>query len=95
MSNYHNLQLKSLLHLGQNVITFRTLLHLGQNVIKFRTLLHLGSFITFRPSTTCCCDLMAVPEYTLNRFRSSSGQRRYRLNIAKKIRFFFPFLARP
>ena len=39
-----------LLHLGQNVITFRTLLHLGQNVITFRTLLHLGSFITFRPS---------------------------------------------
>ena len=28
------------------------LLHLGQNVITFRTLLHLGSFITFRPSTT-------------------------------------------
>ena len=27
------------------------LLHLGQNVITFRTLLHLGSFITFRPST--------------------------------------------
>ena len=52
LSNYCNLQLKSLLHLGQNVITFRTLLHLGQNVITFRTLLHLGSFITFRPSTT-------------------------------------------
>ena len=45
------MQLKSLLHLGQNVITFRTLLHLGQNVITFRTLLHVGSFITFRPST--------------------------------------------
>ena len=40
-----------LLHLGQNVITFRTLLHLGQNVITFRTLLHLGPFITFRPCT--------------------------------------------
>ena len=40
-----------LLHLGQNVITFRTLLHLGQNVITFRTLLHLGLFTTFRPST--------------------------------------------
>ena len=39
------LQLKSLLHLGQNVITFRTLLHLGQNVITFRFSLHLGSFI--------------------------------------------------
>ena len=26
------------------------LLHLGQNVITFRTLLHLGLFITFRPS---------------------------------------------
>ena len=50
-SNYCNWQLKSLLHLGQIVITFRTLLHLGQNVIIFRTLLHLGSFITFRPST--------------------------------------------
>ena len=41
-SNYCNWQLKSLLHLGQIVITFRTLLHLGQNVITFRTLLHLG-----------------------------------------------------
>ena len=50
-SNYCNWQLKSLLHLGQIVITFRTLLHLGQNVITFRTLLHLGPFITFRPST--------------------------------------------
>ena len=50
-SNYCNWQLKSLLHLGQIVITFRTLLHLGQNVITFRNLLHLGSFITFRPST--------------------------------------------
>ena len=38
-SNYGNLQLHRLLHLGQNVITFRTLLH-------------LGSYITFRPSTT-------------------------------------------
>ena len=28
-SNYCNWQLKSLLHLGQIVITFRTLLHLG------------------------------------------------------------------
>ena len=37
-SNYCNWQLKSLLHLGQIVLTFRTLLH-------------LGSFITFRPST--------------------------------------------
>ena len=50
-SNYCNWQLKSLLHLGQIVITFRTLLHLGQNVITFRTLLNLGSFTTFRPST--------------------------------------------
>ena len=50
-SNYCNWQLKSLLYLGQIVITFRTLLHLGQNVITFRTLLHLGPFITFRPST--------------------------------------------
>ena len=32
------MQLKSLLHLGQNVITFRTLLHLGQ------MLLHLGPY---------------------------------------------------
>ena len=40
-SNYCNWQLKSLLHLGQIVITFRTLLH-------------LGSFITFRPSTHVC-----------------------------------------
>ena len=29
LSNNCNLQLKSLLHLGQNAITFRTLLHLG------------------------------------------------------------------
>ena len=50
-SNYCDWQLKSLLHLGQIVITFRTLLHLGQNVITFRTLLHLGPLITFRPST--------------------------------------------
>ena len=50
-SNYCDWQLKSLLHLGQIVITFRTLLHLGQNVIAFRTLLHLGPFITFRPYT--------------------------------------------
>ena len=50
-SNYSNGQLKSLLHLGQIVITFRTLLHLRQNVIAFRTLLHLGPFITFRPPT--------------------------------------------
>ena len=35
-SNYCNWQLKSLLHLGQNVI---------------RTLLHLGPLITLRPST--------------------------------------------
>ena len=44
-SNYCNWQLKSLLHLGQIVITFRTLLHLGQNVITFRTLLHLGPLL--------------------------------------------------
>ena len=46
-----NWSLKSLLHLGQIVTTFRTFLHLGQNVITVRTLLHLGPFITFRPST--------------------------------------------
>ena len=50
-SNYCNWQLKSLLHLGQILITFRTLLHLGQNVITLRTLLHLGPCITFRPCT--------------------------------------------
>ena len=43
LSNW-NWQLKSLLHLGQIVITFRTLLHLGQIVITFRTLLHLGLY---------------------------------------------------
>ena len=53
LSNYCNWRLKSLLHLGKIVITFRTLLHLGQNVITFRTLLHLGPFITFRPSIVC------------------------------------------
>ena len=64
LSNYCNLQLnllhlgqnvitfRTLLHLGQNAITFRTLLHLGRNVITFRTLLHSGLFITFRPSTS-------------------------------------------
>ena len=61
LSNW-NWQLKSLLHLGQIVITFRTSLHLGQIVITFRTslhlgqnvraLLHFGPFITFRPSST-------------------------------------------
>ena len=34
-----------LLHLGQNVITFRTLLHLGPNVFTFKTLLHLGQLL--------------------------------------------------
>ena len=29
----------------------KSLLHLGQNVFTFRTLLHFGSFVTFRPST--------------------------------------------
>ena len=50
LGNYCNLQLKSLLHLGQNVITFRTLLH-------------LGSFITFRPSNEIkfiYCDVLFV-----------------------------------
>ena len=51
LNNFCNLQLESLLHLGQNVITFRTVLQLGQSVITFRTLLHLGLFITFGPST--------------------------------------------
>ena len=63
LGNYCNLQLKSLLHLGQNVITFRTLLHLGQNVITFRTLLHLGSFITVRRSNDIkfiYCDVLFV-----------------------------------
>ena len=60
-SNYCNWQLKSLLHLGQIVITFRTLLHLGQNVITFRTLLHLGPFITFRPSTHVNCAKIFLP----------------------------------
>ena len=55
-SNYCNWQLKSLLHLGQIVITFRTLLHLGQNVITLRTLLHLGPFITFRHIKFCNAD---------------------------------------
>ena len=51
-SNYCNWQLKSLLHLGQIVITFRTKCYynLGLYYIQGR-LLHLGSFITFRPST--------------------------------------------
>ena len=56
-SNYCNWQLKSLLHLGQIIITIRTLLHLGQNVITcIRILLHLEPFITFRPSTSLDCE---------------------------------------
>ena len=43
-SNYCNWQLKSLLHLGQIVITFRTLLHLGQNVITFRVVYYISAF---------------------------------------------------
>ena len=62
-SNYCNWQLKSLLHLGQIVVTFRTLLHLGQNVITFRTLLHLGPFITFRPSTKVSCKAAEIRCY--------------------------------
>ena len=37
---------------------------------------------------TCRCDLMALPQLYLNRFRSSSGQRRYRLSITLKYGFF-------
>ena len=53
-SNYCNWQLKSLLHLGQIVITFRTLLHLGQSVISFRTFLHDCMIRSFdqRPSNS-------------------------------------------
>ena len=53
-SNYCNWQLKSLLHLGQIVITFRTLLHLGQSVISFRTFLHYCMIRSFdqRPSNS-------------------------------------------
>ena len=64
-SNYCNWQLKSLLHLGQIVITFRTLLHLGQNVITFRNLLHLGSFIT--------CRLLHPLSSSLRTFLSEQG----------------------
>ena len=70
-----------LLHLGQNVITFRTLLHLGQNVITFRTLLHLGSFITFRPSTDYIQKFMPVTDllvgggsYRLHRNRREASK---------------------
>ena len=34
------------------LLHLRPLLHLRQNVITFKTLLQLGMFITFRPSTT-------------------------------------------
>ena len=40
-SNYCNWQLKSLLHLGQIVITFKTLLYLGQNFITFMTVYYI------------------------------------------------------
>ena len=73
LSNYCNLQLKSLLHLGQNVITFRTLLRLGQNVITFRTLLHLGSFITFRPSTNAARQDCNKNSYGLFRLVCNDG----------------------
>ena len=56
------------------------LLHLGQNVTTFRTLLHLGSFITFRPSSTLAEHLQAhvkfrkmleFKHYTSNNSRGS------------------------
>ena len=56
LSNYRTLQLKSLLHLGQNVITFRTLLHLG-SFITFRAFYKrqlLWSFQMFLFCTVCC-----------------------------------------
>ena len=46
-------------NLGVYYIQGKLLLHLGQNVTTFRTLLHLGSFITFRPSTTLSEHLQA------------------------------------
>ena len=67
-SNYCNWQLKSLLYLGQIVITFRTLLHIGQNVITLRTLLHLGPFITFRPSTDVVAYLRNLPTAAVDYF---------------------------
>ena len=42
-------------------LTLKSLLHLGQNVITFRTLLHLGSFITFSPSTPSASLDLRVP----------------------------------
>ena len=42
-------------------LTLKSLLNLGQNVITFRTLLHLGSFITFRPSTPSASLDVKVP----------------------------------
>ena len=86
--------MKSLLHLGQNVITFRTLLHLGQNVITFRTLLHLGSFITFRPSTETSRSVYPFPLL----FRKLSTvffiDRETNETIPLHFRMFFTFLAR-
>ena len=48
-----------------NVITFRNLLHLGQNVITFR-LLYLGSIFTFRPSTPVEVSLTISSHVTIN-----------------------------
>ena len=50
LTNYRNMQLKSSLHLGQNVITL--------------TLLHLGSFMTFRPSTDVSSNILILNPVT-------------------------------
>ena len=44
-SNYCNWQLKSSLHLGQIVITFRTLLHLGPLHLGLQRLIKNGLFL--------------------------------------------------
>ena len=41
LSNYCNLQLKSLLHLGQNVITYRTKFYYIQDFITFRVVYYI------------------------------------------------------
>ena len=55
------------------LLRFRTLLRLGQNVITFRTLLHLGSFITFRPSTNAARQDCNKNSYGLFRLVCNDG----------------------
>ena len=47
------------------LLLLKSLLHLGQKVITLRTLSHLGSFITFRPSTIQIFPALAIKTATM------------------------------